>query len=398
MKYKKWQFNMGEFEKDIREMFQDLEMPIDTDQLWAGIEKKLDKKDRKFPVWWILLPVLLLAFSGTLVVLNYNSNKDINNDQGNTIESVYNKISNSKSSEKRKQQFNTVNKTDVKAKQAEKFKNKQGKRKFEKEDIPVVYLNNSTESTKTIEKNTDKSIELTGYEEQSNVKEQKQEEIALSNKIMVDLLPTLNFELKHKISFLEYNRPYGDYFKTKVKNSKGFWSKSMDIGAGFAFVDKKMIASEIKYENYLNKRLKTESYLESFNTEILFNLHHSSGFFISTGLNYTQVDERFKDLDSIDVYKENEGITKEINDGNGNISFLRGQKEVVEHIIWDKIIYNYYSFIELPLSIGYGFEAGKMKVELNGGISYNLRLLRRGQIIGIDGFPVDIANEKGIFK
>ncbi len=385
---------MGEFEKDIRDMFEDLELQIDTDALWAGIEKKLDKKDRRFPVWWIIAPVLLLA--AIIIYSTIGLNTGIEKTQTyNPAQQKNSKINNNgqqKNHQKglKETNFNIPDKKD--AKKQEQKKNIDTKQ----QDIATTYSNEKSQEiaiSSLSSGNASKEDNTSG----NNGKRPVIFEEKPFETIVISTIPD-KFDLLNTSGSIIYKGKFADYFDRKPITKQDHWSNSMDFSLGFALVNKELMAKTGDFDNYLNKRIATENYLEAFSSNFDYNINHSSGFFISTGIHYTQIDERFQDVDSIDIHKENQGISKEVQNGDGTISYLRGQKEVVKHIVWDKIIYNYYSFVEIPVIVGYRFDINKLSVELNSGLSYNLLFLKRGQIIGTEGFPVDIANEKNIFK
>ena len=397
---------MGEFEKDIRDMFGDLELQIDTDKLWSGIEKKLDRKDRKYPAWWIIAPVILLATIIVYTSINIATGKKTAN--GNDFIQLENsKINNNQQQNEQQKElnganFNIKNKKDTEKKGTE---NRESKKNSKKNTIQNTNKTNLIATTNKKDKLQDETTSVLispDTKEEENTKENIEEKAIIIEEKPLELIVVSSIPNKFNLIYIPeeiiYKGAFADYFDRKPVEKVDHWSNSMDFSLGFALVNKDLKAKTGDFNAYLDKRIATENYLEAFNSNFDFNLNHSSGFFIASGIHFTQIDERFKDIDSIDIYKENEGVTKEVQNGDGTISYLRGQKEVVEHITWDKVIYNYYSFIEIPVILGYHFDIKNISVELNSGLSYNLLLLKHGQIIGTEGFPVDIAEEKNIFK
>jgi hypothetical protein len=152
------------------------------------------------------------------------------------------------------------------------------------------------------------------------------------------------------------------------------------------------------FATYREKRIKTENHLEAFSSSIAYNAKHRSGLFFSTGLDYCQIDKKFRDIDSFDILKSGDGVINVITKPDGTTIEERGKKEIIEHKTWDKKIYNYYFFFDIPLSVGYAGKIKKINYEVSSGISYNIAFLKKGQIIGINQYPVDINKESGIFK
>ena len=390
---------MGEFEKDIRDMFGDLELQIDTDKLWSGIEKKLDKKDRKYPAWWIIAPVILLV--AIIIYVTTGLNTGIKNTKSNSLNQQENSKTNNHQQPNEQQKvlnganFNIKNKKDTEKKDFKENSRKSVNRK-------KTNLIATTHNKEKLQDETTSVLISPDIKEGENTPDSIEEKPVIIEKKPLELIVISSIPNKFNLIYIPeeiiYQGAFADYFDRKPVEKVDRWSNSMDFSLGFALVNKDLKAKTGDFNAYLDKRIATESYLEAFNSNFDFNLNHISGFFITSGIHFTQIDERFKDVDSIDIYKENEGVTKEVQNGDGTISYLRGQKEVVKHITWDKVIYNYYSFIEIPIILGYHFDINNISVELNSGLSYNLLLLKHGQIIGTEGFPVDLSEEKNIFK
>jgi hypothetical protein len=396
---------MGEFEKDIRDMFEDLELQIDTDQLWSGIENKLDKKDRKYPVWWIIAPVILLMSIAVYTAVNMKTTKT-KTGSNNLLQQNDDIINNNLQQKDHYNGFNGINlnsKNNSDNKDGNKNIDNKAKKHNNQKNIINTKRNKLIATQQKTPETQNEAIPASTIEtadEQNNsliIANNLSNEKKISRYVNFSPVP-YKFNPVYIPEEILYKGAFADYFERKPVKKVNYWSKSMDFSFGFALVDKNLKTKTSAFNSYLNKRITTENYLEAINSSIAFNLKHSSGFFITTGIYFTQIDERFNDIDSIDIYKENDGITKEIQNGDGTIAYLRGKKEVIEHITWDKIIYNYYSFIEIPVIIGYHFDIKNISLELNSGLSYNLVLLNRGQIIGTEGFPVDLATQKDIFK
>ncbi len=390
---------MGEFEKDIRDMFGDLELQIDTNKLWSGIEKKLDKKDRKYPAWWIIAPVILLI--AIIIYVTTGLNTGIKNTKSNSLKQQENsKINNHQQPNEKQKELNGAN-FDIKKEKdpANKDSKENSKKSVNRKKTNLIA---TTHNKEKLQDEIISGLITPNADEKENTPENIEEKLAVMEEKSLELIIISSIPDKFNLVYIPeeiiYQGAFADYFDRKPLAKVDHWSNSMDFSLGFALVNKDLKAKSGDFTAYLDKRIATENYLEAFNSNFDFNLNHNSGFFIASGIHFTQIDERFKDIDSIDLYKENTGITKEVQNGDGTISYLRGQKEVVKHITWDKIIYNYYSFIEIPVILGYHFDIKNISVELNSGVSYNLLLLKHGQIIGTEGFPVDLSEEKNIFK
>jgi len=405
---------MGEFEKDIRDLFVDLEVNVDTDDLWKGIERKLDKRDRKHPVWWFLIPATLLLLLTTVYFISKNdnySNKEkekiansniINSDIKKTnitnSKEIINDISNNLTDNNNKKSLKIAT-TELpnKGKSQNNIKKVNNIAKYpthKKASTLVAISKTALDPVKDyipIEDNVD--FEQITKAVKTDVNQIKTRELIVLNQMF-----GYKRNLKSIRKDLNYNYDFTYYDRKHQNKSKAQWQKNLDIGLGLALVSKSLIVKDNIYKYYKEDRESTESYLEAINSNIAFNIQHESGFFVSTGINYTQIDERFLSKGSVDIYTNKAGVTKEIVNSDGTVTQERGQVEVLEKKKWDKEIYNYYYFIDIPISLGYAFDIKRVKIELSSGLSYNLAFMKKGQIIGVDEYPVDIAKEKDLFR
>lgn len=395
---------MGEFEKDIRDMFADFELQIETDEIWPGIEKRLNKKkDKRRFLWWWFAPLLLALPLGALLIFN-------------NIESTNNlEIENFTNSDKittNNAKVHSSNNTDLE------------KNNISEELIDSIIHTNTEPTYTNINKNiskqkldqstiSEKSLKnqlFTDVQYNENVKNNdsnlQTDQLSTTNNasissddffIPIEKLINRILFLTNKNNLVLKNRTVTPV-QNQIKKVKNQWSSDLDIAVGVAIANKFLHSKDESFEVYRNKRKSTENQLEAINSTITFQLKNKSGFFIGTGLNYTQIDEKFSDNDSIDFLKTGDGIISIKTNPDGTSIENRGKKELIEHRIWNKNIYNYYFFFDVPVYVGYSGKIKKLQYEFNSGISYNLLFLKTGQIIGINGYPVDIAQEKDLYK
>lgn len=434
---------MGEFEKDIRDLFVDLEVEIDTNDLWKGIEKKLDKKRKKFPIWWFLIPVVLLLLTGvfligknnqqtvnkeSLVVNNTKSTNTIVNTStlstketteivNNTRKSADNnevepgKNNNSKltsSTENRQTQYVQAQEAQYVQAQYVQAQNVQAQKEMSRRTKDSFKAKTPIES-QLIKVLLDSDLTNNNFENNIGLNQNSQirnnsvakalnDSDKLRKLLLINTIHRSINNLKYKRGILRYNSKIKVNDIIAKTNTNHSWNKSIDFGIGMALATKSLVSKSLRYDYYKRNREKTESHLEAINSNIAFNVQHNSGFFISSGINYTQIDERFLSVDSVYLKSNKNGIVKEIVNADGSITEERGQVEVLEVKNWDKEIYNYYYFIDIPLSLGYSFNIKNTKIEFSSGISYNLAFMKKGQILGVEDYPVDIAKEKNVFK
>ena len=392
---------MGEFEKDIKEMFEDLHVPIDTGALWEEISEVLDKKDRKVvPLWWwISSGIILVAAIMAIFIFNNRNNNDNKKEKHNTSLII--------KTGKDTVKDNGLPGLPMPAKK--------------QEDKPSIPQTKEAKHTKPHVKNNKKqSIPVaatgtySGYDiaaGNNNTAGGSEAELSSSDISTADVRSDKRqispvASLNNNIAGVKYDDSYvlDLNFKPVTKDipkPKQNWlafDKSVDFALGASLVHKSLALQNDDYAWYRQKRYDTEKYLESVNGNVRVNFMHRSGLYITTGLDLTLIDEKFSSIDSVDIKGMQEGVTKEIINGNGTADYSTGMKEYIIHKKWDKLIYNYYAFVDIPLLIGYNFDIKNVKMEVDCGVSYNIAFVRKGQILGQEGYPVDIGQENNIFK
>lgn len=391
---------MGEFEKDIRDMFADFELQIDTEEIWPGIERKLERSKRKKRfLWWWFTPLLLALPLGYFYALQ-NGENDVKSammkSMSDEIKEGKNLISNEELVKNKMPDDNNKLKNDWKASLPENNK---------KYSVKSYTLKNSKLDTKTSKTNSFSEIKENPVSLQSDNDVIKKEEASNisslneSNIVVYDKTELLNSPVKpfnYLRSFMPEIKNYLQISEKKPESTN--WERSLDIALGFAFADKFLRPADESFNSYKKKRLNTESHLEAITASIKHQVKHRSGLFLNAGINYCQIDEKFSDFDSVDLFKSGDGIISIITNPDGSSIEERGKKEIIEHKTWNKKIYNYYFFFDIPVNIGYSGKIRKINYEISSGISYNLSFLKKGQIIGIYNYPVNIDKESGIFR
>ena len=131
-------------------------------------------------------------------------------------------------------------------------------------------------------------------------------------------------------------------------------------------IGKSLKTNDSTYFNLLDKRKSSEKNLESFQAGININWHHHSGLYLGTGLQYTQINEKFS------YYKQ----TSEL------FSSLVNLTKITTTV--NKQIYNRFKLIDIPLHAGFEFGKEKWKFSAELGVLINLKLKPSGQIFGLN--------------
>lgn len=390
---------MGEFEKDIRDMFADYELQIDSEEIWPGIEKRLERSRRKKRfLWWWFTPLLLVLPLGYFYATQMGENENNSTAQVSSEKRFEINDKNIGALTQKSENEDYKIKSESKLNNSQSLKNKKSdskifaKTKSKSENAGSGSFTGNT--TKEIEKSTLVFSDNNATKESTTIHTGDQPKMVVFDK--TELLTSLirPFNYLRKIIPQIKNSPAT--FEKKAKSTH--WDNALDFAMGFAFANKYLNAKEESFNQYKAKRENTESHLEAISASIKHQVKHKSGLFLNAGLNYCQIDEKFSDIDSIDILKSGDGIISILTNNDGSTIENRGKKEVIEHRTWDKEIYNYYFFIDIPVNIGYAGKFKKVNYEISSGISYNLSFLKKGQIIGLYNYPVNIDKESGIFR
>lgn len=126
-------------------------------------------------------------------------------------------------------------------------------------------------------------------------------------------------------------------------------------------------------EAYATKRKMDERFVRSYSTGIRGSYVFKNGIALRTGLNYSEIKERF------DFFAGTQLVTIVVKDDNGNpIDTVTQEVNIVENI------YNRYKFYDLPIVAGYEINLQDFMFSVNGGVAVNLIAKRSGSIYAFD--------------
>ena len=131
----------------------------------------------------------------------------------------------------------------------------------------------------------------------------------------------------------------------------------------------------------LDLRSQSEQTLETMGGGLSFKTRHQSGFWLSTGIDFTQINERFTYYNQTTSYAYSD-------------TSLTIQTRTVE-----KEIHNHLRLVSIPLRIGYDLEFQQCTVAAGAGILLNLALNSEGTVMGRNPEFVQLGTtEEDIFK
>jgi len=124
-----------------------------------------------------------------------------------------------------------------------------------------------------------------------------------------------------------------------------------------------------------------EEPLEALHANILVNAHFPSGFFVSSGVGFTQISELYNNNSTvIDSIIDPMGIQKLIINITGDTVPVIGPVVSTRTTTFIKKYYNSYRMIDIPLFVGYQYDFGDWKTDFSLGVFTNILLATEGRI------------------
>ncbi len=167
--------------------------------------------------------------------------------------------------------------------------------------------------------------------------------------------------------------------KETIERSEN-WTKAIGVSGSY-LKGWRNLKSKDSLEQGLDYRLRSEKFMEEWGLGINFDLQHRSGFVISTGLNYNQINDR-SILSS--VTEELLVPTPEELAGTG----------VYQNIfVRERVRYNKIRMIDVPLRLGYSWQLGHQALSVQAGLIFNISTATKGNIINFDEF-LEVSNSE----
>lgn len=182
------------------------------------------------------------------------------------------------------------------------------------------------------------------------------------------VIPQLKTPLK-----INLNIPCPDDNKNPAANKKYF-----EIYAAVDYVLRQF--SDTPNSTYMKMRKESTSFASAYSTGIRFTKVFNNGLNIRAGLNYSQINEKFKFVQGniIQVVF----IINAAGDTIGNYQTTSTRY---------KTSYNHYKTLDIPLTIGYEMSKGKWNVNFNTGLIINIHSWNQGEVLNDAMQPVDIS-------
>ena len=160
----------------------------------------------------------------------------------------------------------------------------------------------------------------------------------------------------------------------------------LSVGGSYGLLSSNFESTSGASLAYTTARAETESNLEAFTTNVLFDYRILKNISISSGLGYTRINELFQWENNFvrDNFGEHHAAT-EI-DENGVSNFVYSTGTYQEEVSRKMNIYNKTDLVSVPLVIGLHKSVGEINVSIQGAVQANF-------LIGQDGYILNDKNE-----
>lgn len=156
---------------------------------------------------------------------------------------------------------------------------------------------------------------------------------------------------------------------------------SMDVFFSPEYAARQLVYKEPDLINYASLRKNTESYAFAYSAGLRLSAHFQGGLALRTGVVFTDIVEklRFKDPNA-EVNRIIHLAIDTVKIGN-DIIIKYDTLSIVEYGTHEIVRYNNYRFYDIPLMLGYEFDAGRWIVHINTGLMVNVATARRGNML-----------------
>ncbi len=201
-------------------------------------------------------------------------------------------------------------------------------------------------------------------------------------KVPTSELPELDFDLKNN------SLPPAPLYVEKP-------TFSIEFQTGISAVNRTLSSTGIDnsaLDTLLNLRSTFESPLEALHANLLVNAHFPSGFYVSSGVAFTQISEVYSNNSTqSEIVIDSMGVQKRIINITGDTIDVIGPVATTITSTFSKRYYNTYRMIDIPVFIGYQYDFGDWKTDFSLGVFANLFLATEGRIPNTPTTDLDLS-------
>lgn len=171
---------------------------------------------------------------------------------------------------------------------------------------------------------------------------------------------------------------------------------SAGVQGSISFVERQLNADSTQLELF-DLRKRSERTLEAIQAGLRLTVRHSSGLGLTSGVNYTQINERFRYNTSVTTVDTTYGIQYYIITINNDTVPYYGDVPLERTTTYKKEYYNKYRMVEIPVLADYRYEGRDFSVGVQAGVFANLSLTTSGRFLAAKDAFEDLS-DTDIFK
>ena len=164
------------------------------------------------------------------------------------------------------------------------------------------------------------------------------------------------------------------------------WQALFSIHSGVSFINRTFKSSSIGSEPLIEQRSSSEKPLEAIHFSALAGVQHKSGFSIQSGLEVSQINERFLSIQNYSdtIVDENGIFAYTINPYLDTIA-IYDRVENIKNFSHTRKEFNQYRLYNLPILLGYQKQKNNWSLGIQAGVIFNLRLKTKGITLNESG-------------
>ncbi len=173
---------------------------------------------------------------------------------------------------------------------------------------------------------------------------------------------------------------------------------SIEFQTGISAVNRTLSATEFNnssLDTLLTLRNTFEDPLEALHANLLVNAHFPSGFYVSSGVAFTQISEIYSNNSTQSVTMiDSMGIEKRVINIAGDTIDIIGPVATTTTTTFSKRFYNTYRMLDIPVFVGYQYDFGDWKTDFSVGVLVNLLLATDGRIPNTPTTDIELGTDQ----
>ena len=174
--------------------------------------------------------------------------------------------------------------------------------------------------------------------------------------------------------------------------NKKYWE--VYAGPDYAFESYKSYGDTAS-ANYLQKRKSSTKFASAFSVGARYTKVFNNGTSVRTGVNYTQVNEKFLYFNPSEIKYVTVITTRVVIRAPGDTVYINDTLQYQQSGTRTKTTYNRYRNIDVPIVIGYEIGNGKIHANINAGVIINVYSWYKGDVLDSLYQPTTITTGKG---